>query len=631
MRPLLIVLALTLSAASPLVFAGPRDGPPPLAIKDARIVVSPGKVIERGTIVFRDGRIEAVGPNVTPPPDALVEDGRGLTVYPGFIDAGAPFPLEATTPEAQKAREGLQPNLQEDPPIETPEARRKGMRAGLDIAATALLDGERRNQERKAGFTAALAVPPRGFLSGRSALFALGDRARRSSVLVAQAFLHASFDGPEGERGGYPNTPMGAHAHIRQAFADALRQRELEERAARRAPGPRPAFDPDLGALLPAIDRKLRVAWAADTDEDVARTLALGDELGLELVVTDARHAARSAAALRRARVRVILSLAWSPKPKPATLEADPNPPQRKGRGGKPLEGPFFSARVLGGAPAFALDPAPIGTQTKAGPEKGGKGDKEKDKEKERIDPSQEPRAVFEERERKRAEEVNALKLLHAAGVPVCVSSQGLQGPGEVRERLREAIKAGLSEEVAVAALTRDAALVLGVSDRLGTLAPGKLAFATVLTGKLSDEKAKVRFTIVDGEKLDADKVDDDLKLASLSGKFRFAAGGTKGELFLEAVSGKLTARVVIEGREAAISSVTFENDRVKLSLPKDVMPAEKKEVFIDARWIAPDALEGTATFGDGARVFRADREPVPHDRGGHRDDGDDPHGQGER
>src|SRR4051794_22346621 len=102
------------------VLAAPNEGPPPLAIKDARIVVAPGKTIERGTIVFRDGRVEAVGANVVPPPDALVEDGRGLTVYPGFIDAGCPFPIEATTPEAQKAREGAEPNLQEDPPIETP-------------------------------------------------------------------------------------------------------------------------------------------------------------------------------------------------------------------------------------------------------------------------------------------------------------------------------------------------------------------------------------------------------------------------------------------------------------------------------------------------------------------------------
>src|SRR5581483_5938002 len=129
-------------------------------------------------------------------------------------------------------------------------------------------------------------------------------------------------------------------------------------------------------------------------------------ELGVELVLTDARHAAKSALALRKARVPVILSLAWGPKPKPATLEADPEPAPRKGRSGKPLEGPFF----LRLAAPMALDPAPIG------PVKKGEKEKEKtEKEKERIDPSQEPRAVFEEREKKRAEEVATLGKLFAA------------------------------------------------------------------------------------------------------------------------------------------------------------------------------------------------------------------------
>src|SRR5205807_8050466 len=98
----------------------------------------------------------------------------------------------------------------------------------------------------------------------------------------------------------------------------------------------------------------------------------------------------------------------------------------------------------------------------------------------------------------------------------------GLHGPAEIREHLREAIKAGLSEDDAIAVLTRDAAIVLGVADRLGTLTPGKLAYATVMTGSFADEKAKVRFTVVDGERLEAEKLDEDLRLARLSGKYRF-------------------------------------------------------------------------------------------------------------
>lgn len=581
------------------------NDPPPFAIKDARIVVAPGKVLEHATIVFKAGVVDAVGTDVTPPPDASIEDGRGLTVYPGFIDAGATFPLEPTTPEAQKAREGKSPNLQEDPPVETPEARRKGIHPALELASSALLEGDARIQERRAGFTLALAVPPRGYLAGRSCLFALGERARRSSVVASPLFLHAAFEGPEGEHGTYPSTLMGAHAHIRQVFADALRQRELEARDTRRQGGLRPPFDPDLDALLPAMDRRLRVAWAASSDEDVARVLKLAKELGLDLAITDARHASKSAALLRREHVPVILSLAWAPVPKPATLEPDPAPPDRKGRNGKPLEGPFWCGGSTAAPPIFfSLEPPPIGPEKKKGPD-------QKKKDDLRIDPSQEPRAVFEERERKRAEEVGTLHALFRAGVPVALSSQGLKSPAEVRERLREAIKAGLPEEVAVATLTRDAALVLGLQARLGTLERGKLAFATVLTGPLGDEKTKVRFTVVDGERLETERLEDDVKLARVAGRYRFATGALAGELVLSVFAGKLSARLFLEGgKEVAISGVTFENDRVKLRLPREA--TGKAEVPVDARWIAPDALEGTASFPEGARAFRADREPEP-------------------
>src|SRR5262245_58147319 len=55
-------------------------------IEGARVIPEPGKVLEKATIVIRDGLIEAVDANVKPPADALVIKAKGLTVYAGFID-----------------------------------------------------------------------------------------------------------------------------------------------------------------------------------------------------------------------------------------------------------------------------------------------------------------------------------------------------------------------------------------------------------------------------------------------------------------------------------------------------------------------------------------------------------------
>ena len=58
-----------------------------LVITNARIIVGNGQVIDKGSIVVRNGRLEAVtaGPPTAEGKQAL--DARGMTVMPGFIDA----------------------------------------------------------------------------------------------------------------------------------------------------------------------------------------------------------------------------------------------------------------------------------------------------------------------------------------------------------------------------------------------------------------------------------------------------------------------------------------------------------------------------------------------------------------
>ena len=73
-----LVLALLVVSACALA-----EGPSTVAIHNAKIVRVSGPVIAKGTVVLRNGLIEAVGENVQVPADAWVVDGEGLTVYPG--------------------------------------------------------------------------------------------------------------------------------------------------------------------------------------------------------------------------------------------------------------------------------------------------------------------------------------------------------------------------------------------------------------------------------------------------------------------------------------------------------------------------------------------------------------------
>ena len=82
--------ALALSFGPALVAAAPpaSNVSDSFAITNVR-VFDGSTVIPGATVVVRNGRIDAVGPNVLPPADLPAVDGTGSTLLPGMIDAHA--------------------------------------------------------------------------------------------------------------------------------------------------------------------------------------------------------------------------------------------------------------------------------------------------------------------------------------------------------------------------------------------------------------------------------------------------------------------------------------------------------------------------------------------------------------
>jgi imidazolonepropionase-like amidohydrolase len=318
---------LVVCVAIALVAALRAEAPRIFAITGARLVTAAGPSIENGTIVVRNGLIESIGASVKAPADAWVIDGKGLTVYPGLIDMGATAPVDvpratpptpfSSTEQAERWKRSviLRPGFAAAEHIKTDSA---------DVAAFAA-----------AGITSVLAIPDGNVLPGRSALInarppddepQIGAQADvRDGLLVVKApvALHVVFSG-FAPGGGYPNSLMGIIAYVRQAFLDAQHGRVAAQAYARHPGGQeRPLPDPALEALLPALDRTLPVAFAAQEDREIRRALRMAAEFKLDAIIVGGLESDLVAPEIRAVSARVIYNLNVPTRSKTLAPDAD--------------------------------------------------------------------------------------------------------------------------------------------------------------------------------------------------------------------------------------------------------------------------------------------------------------------
>jgi imidazolonepropionase-like amidohydrolase len=512
---LLLVLALPLLAVPPGLRAQRADvlRPTVFAIVDARVVPQAGTVLPKATVVVRDGLIEAVAADAKAPADALVIDGKGLTVYPGFLDGlshrgfdpalrrsemGAPAPEDY----ASGALAATKPD------------NRKGMTPEFQVSTALKAEDDQADVWRRAGFTAHLVAPEGGLFAGQSALVSASGAPPREAVLRTPVALHAAFrsTGPD-----YPRVLMGFIAHCRQTLLDAghyQRAWQAYEQAGR--VGRRPPLDPALADLGPALAGTLPVVFEADARDEIHRALDFAQEFHLKPVIYGGRDAWKVADRLKAMNVPVVLRLNFTTQP--------------AGRGGRRRG---FAAPAPG-TPTPGQQPGTPGTQGRrrgqqqaepAVPPAGGPP----------AEPEQEqdlPQRVKDDQQRQLKEEMHNAAVLHDKGVLFAFSSEGITGDrpaDKFRENLRKAItEGGLSADAALRALTSDAARVLGVERQLGTLAPGKAAHLVVTDGDFQAANTQVRYLFSDGVRFEYEKTPAPAQTAA-AGETRRGPGEGRG------------------------------------------------------------------------------------------------------
>lgn len=300
------------------------------AITNARIVTVAGPVIDRGTVVIRDGLIAAVGANVIAPADARVIDGTALTVYPGLIDSstalGMPQPSPTPSPTPGVAGAGFG---QFRPQTSAISALNSTQPPGLqpEVLAEDFIKpgGEQIEAARNAGITTALTAPRQGIWMGQSALINLAGDTTQKMIVRSPVALHVGFTPLR--TGSYPNSLLGVFAALRQMLLDAQRYREAQQTYERAPRGTRrPDQDRSLAALLRVLDGTIPVVMYADRDREITRALDLAQQFKLRAIIAGGLEAGKTADRLRESKVPVLLSLNFPRRTTAALPEADPEP-----------------------------------------------------------------------------------------------------------------------------------------------------------------------------------------------------------------------------------------------------------------------------------------------------------------
>jgi imidazolonepropionase-like amidohydrolase len=393
--------------------AGTRavEGGGSLVIINAHIFPIAQPAIERGAIIVRNGRIEAVGANLSIPSGARLVDAEGAEVYPGFIDARTTLGL--SEPGAGGFGD-VDEILDFNPQLRSQTAYHNDSEA-IPVA-------------RANGITTVAVTPAGGIFGGQIAVMDLDGVTWEESTLapsVGVAFQFPTIPRRPAAAPGQPRAYVEAKRDRDRRIERAAQQLEAARAYAKRAAGS--ARDLVLEALVPIVERRMPLFTRADSERDIRDAVAFAERTGVRIVISGGAEAQFVAPLLAEHHVPVILNSVL-------TL------PSRE-------DLPHQASYAVAGQ-------------------------------------------------------------LAAAGVKIAFSAGDTDDVENVRELPYDAARSvawGLPRDAALRALTIDAAEILGISDRAGSIEPGKIANLLVSQGDPLEVATTISHVIVNGRDVSLD------------------------------------------------------------------------------------------------------------------------------
>lgn len=307
---------------NPPVLRAQGGEPPYFAIRGAKVVPVSGPPIEGATVVISRGIVAAVGKDVAIPAEAWVIDGKGLTVYPGLVDAftdvGIPSAPAAPGGEGGGPRRPqTQARGPEDRPASTP------WRSGADEIS---LSDKRIETWRNGGFTTVICAPKGGFFPGQGAVLDLQGEHAGDMVVKSPVAIPVSFQGTGGFGSGFPDSLLGVLAYIHQVWLDtdwSVKAQGIYEKNPRGFA--RPPYDRTEAALAEALEDHALVLVPGNNEVQLRRAIELIDRWQVNGAIYGGQMGYEVASEIAAKKLPVLVDLKWPEAEKDADPEARPS------------------------------------------------------------------------------------------------------------------------------------------------------------------------------------------------------------------------------------------------------------------------------------------------------------------
>ncbi len=184
------------------------------AFTNAKIIVTPTQIIEKGTLLIQNGKVVSAGINSKIPKNCTIIDLNGKSIYPSFIDIYTSFGIEKPKKAESSERKPLY------------DTKRVGyywnesIKPEINGIENFKYDATKAEELLKLGFGVVGTHHHDGIARGTGALIALNNNDSKSRIISNSVSNHLSFTKSATTNQNYPSSLMGAMALIRQMYFD---------------------------------------------------------------------------------------------------------------------------------------------------------------------------------------------------------------------------------------------------------------------------------------------------------------------------------------------------------------------------------------------------------------------------